>query len=380
MTDYKLFERINKVEKLFEDEKSKIILRSRILFNLTGDIRQMHRMLPEIKFPFEKSLEEYNHMEETYGIFPEKDMLSWLIFNGHRKEDELYLFGCGYEGKNYISLLEAAGYRISGIIDNNTKRHGEEFYGYTIESVEDGISKNKEARFIISAPRFNDEIKTQLINLGINDEKIYRSPENALVSFVGPSYFEDLFRPLKDEVFIDGGCYNGGTCLDFIKWCPEYKKIYAFEPGKDNFAKCEKTINENGIKSIELRNTGLWNKKEELCFVNAGDDGTAGHIVENGDEIIQAETLDSLIKDEKVTFIKMDIEGAEMKALEGASKTIKRCKPRLAICVYHLNDDILDIPEYIHSMVPEYKMELRHYNTFFYDTVLYAWVEEKVGK
>jgi len=375
MTDYQIFERINRVEKLFKDENSKIILRSRILFNLTGDIRQMHRMLKGINFPFDKVLEEYEHMEETYVIFPEKDMISFLLSYGNRKDIKVILFGCGYESKNFISLLEVSGYEIIALLDNNKEKIGSYIEGYKIQGIDEVNYMDEKTVFVISAPSVKEEIKNQLISLGIESDRIYSPPQNALVSFVGPSYFEDFLSPQKDEVFIDAGCYNGGTCLDFIKWCPYYKKIYAFEPGADNFKKCEKTIMENNISKVELRNTGLWNKKEELTFLNAGDNGTAGHIVENWDEVINAEPLDLVVKNDMVTFIKMDIEGAEMKALEGAKETIKRCKPRLAICVYHLNDDILDIPEYIHSLVPEYRMELRHYNTFFYDTVLYAWID-----
>lgn len=73
----------------------------------------------------------------------------------------------------------------------------------------------------------------------------------------------------------------------------------------------------------------------------------------------------------------MDIEGAELKALEGAKKTIQKYKPTLAVCVYHRNEDILEIPQYIKSLVSEYKFFLRHHNYGGTETVLYAVLDTK---
>ena len=76
--------------------------------------------------------------------------------------------------------------------------------------------------------------------------------------------------------------------------------------------------------------------------------------------------------DEKITFIKMDIEGAEQKALHGAGKIIKKYRPKLAISVYHLPNDIIEIPLMIHNMVSEYQLFLRHHYSNHWETVLYA--------
>lgn len=68
----------------------------------------------------------------------------------------------------------------------------------------------------------------------------------------------------------------------------------------------------------------------------------------------------------------MDIEGSELAALRGAEKTIKKSKPKLAICVYHKPEDLITIPQFISSLVPEYKFFLRHHQYISWDTVLYA--------
>ncbi len=89
-------------------------------------------------------------------------------------------------------------------------------------------------------------------------------------------------------------------------------------------------------------------------------------------EKIETLKIDSAASDIKVGLIKMDIEGAEMLALKGACKTIQRCKPLLAICVYHKSGDTLDSMEYLHEPVPEYRFWLRHYAEDASETVLYA--------
>jgi hypothetical protein len=86
-------------------------------------------------------------------------------------------------------------------------------------------------------------------------------------------------------------------------------------------------------------------------------------------------TIDELLKGGPATFIKMDIEGAELVALKGAKQTIKKYKPKLAVCVYHKPLDIVEIPLYLKKLVPEYKLFLRHYSDFGFDTIRYAVVD-----
>ncbi len=79
-----------------------------------------------------------------------------------------------------------------------------------------------------------------------------------------------------------------------------------------------------------------------------------------------------MVKKNRVTFIKLDVEGAELEALKGARDTIIREHPKLAICVYHKKEDIWEIPEYILSLSKEYRLYIRHYHWNPSETVLYA--------
>lgn len=68
----------------------------------------------------------------------------------------------------------------------------------------------------------------------------------------------------------------------------------------------------------------------------------------------------------------MDIEGAELKALEGYQNILKAHKPKLAISIYHNFNDLWEIPLYIKKIVPEYKIYIRHHTNDFYETMCYA--------
>ena len=73
--------------------------------------------------------------------------------------------------------------------------------------------------------------------------------------------------------------------------------------------------------------------------------------------------------------MKMDIEGAELRALQGARETILRDKPRMAICIYHKRTDLYEIPQYLLSLVPEYRFKVRQYASNEWETILYAAIE-----
>ncbi len=92
----------------------------------------------------------------------------------------------------------------------------------------------------------------------------------------------------------------------------------------------------------------------------------------SGTQKAQVVRLDDELADERISLVKMDIEGYEAAAIKGCEKLIKQYKPALAICVYHQMSDIWEIPLLIKSIVPEYKLYLRHHSKTQVETVLYA--------
>lgn len=172
------------------------------------------------------------------------------------------------------------------------------------------------------------------------------------------------------EVFIDGGCYDADTSVDFINWCKitgTEGYVYAYELEAENQKLCFEKLNKYKI-AHKMMPYGLWSKKGKLNYCA---DGKGSSICENGNEVVEVDCIDSL-SDKIPTFIKMDIEGAEYQALLGAQNTIKRYKPKLAICIYHKKEDIWELPEIILKFNPKYKLYLRHYSFAAGETVLYA--------
>ena len=194
---------------------------------------------------------------------------------------------------------------------------------------------------------------------------------------VSPQYFvPDIIGPLKDEVFIDGGAYTGDTIASLYRERGKcWRKIYAWEPDYESRMGLTKTCKD--YKDVEIIPFGLWNEKTELKFI-AGKKHES-KVSENGTEFVPVDTIDHVCASDKVTFIKMDIEGAELEALRGAADVIRRDKPKLAISIYHKPKDYFEIPFFVKELVPEYRLYIRHHKMVYFDTVLYAVFPENQG-
>ena len=179
-------------------------------------------------------------------------------------------------------------------------------------------------------------------------------------------YFEN-FLELKEtgEIFVDVGGFDGYTSTEFIKLCPEYQAIYLFEPNTDNMAVARENL--RLYDNVHLYQMGLSSHKETLYFSSEGSVFSAN---DEGSIEIKLDALDKLVDDE-ISYIKMDIEGAEGKAIEGARDTILKNHPKLAICVYHKNADFRKIPEQIFFIRDDYDIYLRHYTEGVVETVMF---------
>jgi FkbM family methyltransferase len=100
--------------------------------------------------------------------------------------------------------------------------------------------------------------------------------------------------------------------------------------------------------------------------------GYGSRLHAEGETYAQGIALDSLVLAGGPTLICLDIEGSEFDALQGATGTLSRYRPDLAICVYHAVDHLWRIPLFIDSLQLGYKFTLRNYTGFMAETVLYA--------
>ena len=117
-------------------------------------------------------------------------------------------------------------------------------------------------------------------------------------------------------------------------------------------------------------NSGVSDKEYIYKFVGNGDSTSYASI--DGNEQTQMISIDASTNGKKISFIKMDVEGFELQALKGAKECIKRDHPRLAIALYHKEEDLIEIPQYIQTLSKEYKFYLRIYSNAYLEIVLYA--------
>lgn len=184
-----------------------------------------------------------------------------------------------------------------------------------------------------------------------------------------------------DEVFVDCGAFVGDTIEKYLFYNGYlFNKIYAFEPGQRAYRallkRTERLIEEWGLDESQIQcvNKGIGNVNKKLYITSGTYDIGGSHISESGDEseVCEICTLDSYIK-EKICFLKADIEGFEIKMLEGARNLICEYKPKIAICIYHSPFDLFYIAKYIKQLVPEYKMQICHHSISKMETVLYCY-------
>lgn len=185
-----------------------------------------------------------------------------------------------------------------------------------------------------------------------------------------PCFDVSLINNLDDNViYVDCGGFDGDTVKLFVKKYKKYKKIYVYEPDKLLFGKIKNNL--ESYKNIYIKPFGVSDFTEEKGFNFTGSG--IGMVTKNLNNYnkIKLVSLDDDIK-EKISFIKMDIEGYEPRALIGTKNHIIQDKPILAINVYHKLHDLVDCFNIIKSFNADYNFYLRHYNRSFVKTVLYA--------
>jgi FkbM family methyltransferase len=182
---------------------------------------------------------------------------------------------------------------------------------------------------------------------------------------VQEQYFED-FMQFSGETFVDAGGFDGDTSEGFAKRYPDYRKIILFEPSPKNMAAAKQRL--SGYRDIDYRPVGLSDASGTLGFNQ--DAGSASAVARSAQTTVQVDTLDAAVE-ERVSFIKMDLEGWEMKALQGSTRHLMEHRPKLAIAVYHDSPDFRLVHQFVGEFGHDYRCYLRHYTQGWSETVMY---------
>ena len=343
-----------------------------LLYSADGDMALLYSAMCKAGCAKRKSM--YRYESDKYGI---KNIFD-LFFDGELKtgNKSIFLYGYNYDHVWYfLPLIRAAndfGFAIEGACFLNEIHLPDPlFEKINMMSEAELFEKGRDANFVLLCPPWwpvqLDNMVKKAMDKGIENTQLFMAHD-----YFFPQYFDtDIMVARDHEIFVDAGALDMGSTIDFVKWCNGQSDIvYAFECDPLAFNQCQENISKKAELqklNIQLYRKGLAEKTGKVMLV---EHFGSSKIDAHGTTAVEITSLDEVLNGKPVTFIKMDIEGAELDALKGARNTILKWKPRLAICLYHKPEDILEIPSFIVSLVPEYKMYIRHYSTLVTETVL----------
>lgn len=195
--------------------------------------------------------------------------------------------------------------------------------------------------------------------------------------FCSKGQYLDYINFDEIKTVISGGVAEGFSTISFLNSFKNLEKIYAFEPLYQDFKiePNDQIIRNSG--KVEMIEKALFSSSgESNIIINAASSKLNNYLTSEQLPKVKTVSIDDFVESEnieKIDFIKMDIEGAELESLKGAQKTIINHRPYLAICIYHHYNDLFDIPFYLSEILTNYSMEVYHYSMHNNEeSVLYA--------
>jgi FkbM family methyltransferase len=331
------------------------------------------------------------------------------------------LYGMGLIGQWALPTLKKSGVIVAHCYDADPALNGTYLHGVPIHSASN-LASDKPDFVIVTSRHAVGPISTMLATLGIahvsydawyaalefasfrnthdtvlNDERSKKVLRAVLMAMLtgDARYCEAVlerdqyfclpqFFGLQNEIYVDAGAFVGDSVERFI-WAQNgiFSKIYAFEPGADQFLalqtragrlKAEWALSAD---TIELVHAAL-GEDDRKSFAGKRGVLTSLAVRETqtpGSRAINILNLDRYLNGARITFLKADVEGMEMALLKGARATIERYKPKIAICAYHYPADVPALSSYLREIVPDYNFSLRHHSPRLLETVLYCWAD-----
>ena len=338
------------------------------------------------------------------------------------------IFGASTCIDGVVALLKKKSKNICFLVDNDNNKVGTYVNGYEVKDVKELRKLDKNIGIII-ASAYQKEIYEQLLSMNLRNPifpyiddlmyDVYKEAKDYIYDLSIIQKFEDedskeylksiinfrkslditeikFFTNAKvqyihphiayekiDGNILDIGAYDGDSMKTFYNYCPNVSKIYAIEPQSNNFEALK-----NNIKKLNYSNKvipikyAISNIDDEKVFIDVQESlsSTAQVNIQGENEnFIFTKTLDSLYKNENIDLIKMDIEGFEMNALQGAKEIIKNQTPTLILSAYHKNRDIYDFIDFVESLSTDYKLFCFHHPLTHHE-IEYYFINKKLHK
>lgn len=348
---------------------------------------------------------------------------------------DVVLFGGGYLGRHVLRDMESMSYKPLAFVDNNSNAWGSQIEGLEVLSPDEAISRFGQSVLWLITVYTNSKVIEQCRGLGVpwvtcaelswvlpephppsfifgvperlaeSEQEIEAAAsiwddEESVAEYVAQvrwrflldypalktprpiveTYFpDDLIRPSAREVFVDCGAFTGDTIDAFLTARGgQFEAIVGIEPDGVNGKVLQNRIDEwkrSGVGPMRVEPVAVGTRRGTLSFETTG---TAGSSVGSGTETVEVAPLDELLANDRPTYIKFDVEGAEHDALVGGAETIRANMPVLAVCLYHRPIDLWDVPLLVRSFRPDYRMYIRRYSDERWEQVLYAVPPDRV--
>jgi len=204
---------------------------------------------------------------------------------------------------------------------------------------------------------------------------------NIVYTFLKRQYYYERagvrIQPEAGDRIIDAGACVGDTAVAFAARVGPAGRVFAFDPLPVHVTASRYNLEQNAFharSAVVPLAVGSATSNANLKLTQ--ETGVLpGFSIIGQEAKIPMTTIDDFVAAEKpgrIDFIKMDIEGAELAALQGAAATLVRDRPKLAISLYHRPEDFVTIPRFLATMLPDYSFHLEHYTIHHEETVLYG--------
>ncbi|ATX78636.1 methyltransferase, FkbM family [Mariprofundus aestuarium] len=336
------------------------------------------------------------------------------------------IYGAGFLGEWAARFLIEAGANVTCFIDRDPAKAGTHIHGIPVRLPDDCSLQEQQAIFIAARHVIRD-VETLIdmqnpdaCHISFDGYFVIRNYErlcavrsrflgwdarsletfNALLISMLTGSIESCLRVMEkdmyfglpefsgnfDEIFVDAGAFAGDSVERFI-WenLGTFRHIYAFEPGDRQYRAMTKRMQRLADEwafdpaSVSLERAGLAAENGSMACTFTADaplrHGLTAEVERGEQQSVPVYSLDAYLDGRPVSFIKADVEGWEVDLLKGAEQTIRRCKPKMALCAYHYPSDLFEIAEMVHAMVPEYRFQLRQHAPLFGDFVLYCYTK-----